>query len=286
MSKKNKASSGTSLVALFTSYTWYKHNLTPRSMVNVKSRIFYYAVQPILKLLHKLSGLSLEAFLLQRHFIIDHLLEKEIEANPNTTVVEIGAGYSSRGYRMLKKYQSRGLEYLELDLPDVMQKKTEIIESLAIEHRPVILPCNFFAQTGPLSLQDIVEKHVGKDRHIVIITEGLVDYFRFSILQPVWQKIAEVIRGARSGVYLTDLTPRNDSHPCYFYIRLFERVLRLFAREPLPTNFSDDVDVQSKFAASHFSSAHVLNPTEYANILPTSAIESNPLVRIVQAQAF
>jgi len=54
-----------------------------------------------------------------RHRIIDDLLRQELGANPNLTVVIIGAGFDTRAFRL------NGGTWVELDEPQVIAYKDE-----------------------------------------------------------------------------------------------------------------------------------------------------------------
>src|SRR5689334_13254339 len=54
-----------------------------------------------------------------RHRIIDDLLREELVANPNLTVVIIGAGFDTRAFRL------KGGTWIELDEPQVISYKEE-----------------------------------------------------------------------------------------------------------------------------------------------------------------
>jgi O-methyltransferase involved in polyketide biosynthesis len=42
---------------------------------------------------------------------------------------------------------------------------------------------------------------------LVIITEGLVNYFELGTISAVWQRLAHLLNGYPLGVYLTDVYP-------------------------------------------------------------------------------
>jgi O-methyltransferase involved in polyketide biosynthesis len=263
---------------------WHKHGLAPPEMVPRSATVFHHGAYLLEFLFKRLMGLDLQAFLLQRHLMLDHLLEKEIEEHSDTTVVEIGCGYSPRGVRFMDRHGSHGVKYVELDLPEVARQKLQLVERLNREHRPVVVPCNLLEEMGPLSLEDVCREHVPRGRHLVLITEGLVNYFDPEKLSRVWKRMADILDRYPSGAYLTDITLRNFSHPRIGAIRLAVRAIAAVARSKVFLHGDDEADIREQLCRSGFRRALVCHPSEFRDLLPEVAREEFPVVRVAKGE--
>ena len=72
-----------------------------------------------------------------RHRIIDDLLRQELLANPNLSVVIIGAGFDSRAYRL------KGGTWVELDEPHVIAYKNDRLPVSSSENELHRIPIDF-----------------------------------------------------------------------------------------------------------------------------------------------
>ena len=87
-------------------------------LTTIQGRLFYETVRPVMWVGRRFThGLDLETSLLQRHHVIDHLLDEAIQAGRVGQVVELAAGLSGRGLRFARRYRRRGLTVVEGDLP-------------------------------------------------------------------------------------------------------------------------------------------------------------------------
>ena len=271
-----------SIIARYTAYTWFRNGLLPHAFLPDKAALFYWIVRPVNSLLAWFFGNSLEAFLLQRHLIIDHLLERELGVAPVTAVVEIGAGYSARGHLLLKRLQGQRLIYLELDLPNVVACKRQMLEAAAVKPLPLLLECDINARATPDSLREIILQHVPRQARLVLLTEGLMDYFGKDAVHAIWTEMADILRTYEGGVYLSDIAPRAADHPAYNYMRTIMYIIQKLVGRKYPPFFANDDEVAIALRAAGFN-AEVLNPAAFHTLLPARAREPKPLVRLIRA---
>ena len=243
---------------------------------------FYWLLKPMERLLAVISGTSLDAFLLHRHVIIDHLLEKEIAVAPVTAIVEIGAGFSARGHLFLNKFAAQRLTYLELDLPDVIVDKQKLIAAWKIAPKLSLHSCDITDHASANSLRRIIDRHVPREARLVLLTEGLVDYFGIEALHEIWSEMAAILRDRGGGVYLSDITPRRADHPAVRYIRWGVNILSWLVHKQVPNNFRSDADVERALHAVGLV-VEIFNPVAFDAILPAHAREEKPVARIVRA---
>ena len=131
------ASDTISPTAHYTGYVWARNGLSTPELTTTEGRILFESLQPLMVVSGTLGRPSLEAYLLARHVAIDALLERAIERDRVTQVLEVAAGLSPRGWRFAQRYGDR-VTYVEADLPAMASRKREALEraaSLTDNHR-------------------------------------------------------------------------------------------------------------------------------------------------------
>lgn len=132
-----------------------------------------------------------------RHKLIDKLI---YETNSDQ-VLELASGFSSRGLSMSKE---NNFNYVELDLPSVIQKKEQIIKGIAAEGG-FEMPSNLHFESGNAldfeSLEKAV-KYFNKSKPLVITNEGLLRYLTKDEKAKVAQHIHKVLEEF-NGVWIT-----------------------------------------------------------------------------------
>lgn len=144
--------------------------------------------------LNKLLAPEIEA----RYKLINKLLDKYNIKQ----VLELAAGYSSRGLI----YSKKGYNYVELDLESVSKNKKEILQS--IEEN---IPENLNIITGNVLKKDdfkMLENYFKTDEEIAVINEGLLRYLTFDEKRQVAKNIYELL-SKHGGIWITsDVTPK------------------------------------------------------------------------------
>lgn len=143
--------------------------------------------------LNKFLAPEIEARYKLTNKILDNLNIKQ--------VIEIAAGYSSRGI----SYAEKGYEYIEMDLEEVSKNKLKILEDIAK------IPNNLHIISGnALKEADFekCEKFLNKKEEVAIINEGLLRYLTFEEKEIVAKNIHHVLK-KYNGVWITcDVTPK------------------------------------------------------------------------------
>lgn len=105
-----------------------------------------------------------------RFKMVNHLLK----AYRPHQVLEIAAGFSPRGLEMAK---DASVEYVEVDLPGVIQEKRSIVEKL-VEQSKVRAQLNLHLEEGnALNLPDLLAAtRFFADKPIAVVSEGLLPY--------------------------------------------------------------------------------------------------------------
>jgi len=101
----------------------------------------------------------------QRHQIIDEVLEKELQQNPNTKIFIIGAGFDTRAYRM------KGGNWIEVDEPEVISYKEEKLPVAQSPNSLTRISIDFANE----SLLDKLN-HYKTNEEVIIVVEGVTMY--------------------------------------------------------------------------------------------------------------
>jgi len=163
-------------------------------IVNLYMR-FYRLVNP--------QVYSLKHQLLHRHAAIDSLLR----LSPSARVIEVACGFSPRGSHVSASPQ---IEYIEIDLPEVVVRKRQQLESTPAG-RVVLARPNFHLQPGDITTLDFAEEF-GVHKSTAVVTEGLMMYFPRDVQMRIWRSIAFLLRKT-GGLYLFDYIPLSDEPP-------------------------------------------------------------------------
>ena len=113
-----------------------------------------------------------------RHRIIDDLLRQELLANPNLTVVIIGAGFDTRAFRL------KGGTWIELDEPQVITYKEERLPASTSENELQRIPIDFTT--------DSLEQKLGSSSNrdpVTVVIEGVLMYLEEETIDTLLQTL-------------------------------------------------------------------------------------------------
>ena len=134
-----------------------------------------------------------------RYKLVSRLL-KESGVNQ---VLEIAAGYSTRGFDLTKN--DGNISYVELDLPEVCDRKVGAINSFAT------MPENLHVVSGNALRQEDInkcEQFFQKESPVAVTNEGLLRYLDFDEKKQVATNIYKLL-SRHGGVWITcDVTPK------------------------------------------------------------------------------
>jgi len=271
--------SSISFTALYTGHVWTRDGISAPFFHTRGGAFLYGALAPFEFVGRRIVGGNIRTFLLQRHHLIDHRLHQLIEAGV-TQVVEIACGLSPRGHRFCQQYPQ--LTYLETDLPDMAHRKKQLLQEhdvLSERHR--VLPINIFAEDGELSLAHVLDQ-LDHSKPVVVITEGLVNYFPLAVISEFWRKLATALRAFPQGTYLTDNYPLYHGMPFYHTLKNLGRLLGAISRSQVGFHFHSDEQTVSHFLQQGFDGLTVHNPADFYSQLPIPQTRGNPMVRILE----
>ncbi len=268
--------------AHYTGYVWCRHGLAPAEWATREGRAMVAFMKvPMMVASLTNHGMTLEKMLLQRHRIIDWVLERAVASREVGQIVEVAAGHSGRGLRFARRYPE--LVYVEGDLPAVVARKRAMLERVGWKpsaHHDVI-ELDALADRGPQSLFDAVGPRLDRARGTAIVTEGLIGYFARPDLDGMWRRFARFLGGYPAGLYASDCGVASD-HRRSPARHAFRRFLGVVARGTVHIHFADEAALRDALAAAGLGRAEVHRPSALAAQLqlPTG----DDVVRVLEAR--
>lgn len=241
--------------AHFTGYVWYRNGLGDPALSTRAGRFLAAAFRPIERAARLAGSPALEDILLARHRTIDERLELAIESGQVQQVLEVAAGLSPRGLRFSRRHGDR-LLYLEGDLPAMARRKREALARTALPSgaHHVVVDIDVMTEDGPCSLADIAARFFDPSRGLVVISEGLLNYFDRATVERIWARLAGVLSRHRFGLYLSDLHLGNDMDRVRG-ARAFAVFLSVFARGRVHFHYDDSGQAGRALLAAGFAEA-------------------------------
>lgn len=271
-----------SFTAHYTGYIWYQMGISHSSLATAKGKSLAYITHPIESLAEKYIGGSMRTTLKIRHTMLDDQLIQLIQQYPNLQVLEIAAGLSPRGWWFRKHYPE--INYRELDLPEMAQTKQQALKQIE-QNSPDVLSADLFTPDFQTAFDEF-----DLQRPLVIISEGLINYFDKTLLKKLLQSIVLYSRDFQTVHYLTDLYPEPIQNKLAKVIWNSSKLLKLMSRSAFSFHFIDPAEAQHFFQDNGFEKVDVIQPAVYFNsILKSENLDSDKhlgdLVWMVHAQS-
>lgn len=268
--------------AHFTAYVWYRRGLSDAAFVSLFGRFSHAVLRPVMWASRKFFDLDLERMLLLRHLQIDADLQRAIEIDGVCQVVEIACGLSPRGYRFTQRYPQ--LHYIEADLPAMAGRKGQLLaENQWLSNTHQVVSVDVFAEDGPFRLANAFAQ-LNRSEPVVVITEGLVNYFSLDQIELFWTRLAEQLRPFCAASYVTDLYPELHLHPRYRQIRWGVDLVGRLTRGEYFLHYADADAIAEGFKACGFADVAVVDPSLRAKDLGLPLSTLPGLVRVVHAR--
>jgi O-methyltransferase involved in polyketide biosynthesis len=262
--------------AHYTGYVWTRNGLSHPALATREGRLLFDALRPVIAAGRPFGGASLEAYLLTRHAAIDALLERAIERDGITQVVEIACGLSPRGWRFAQRYGD-AITYVEADLPDMAARKRTAFDRIGClsEHHRVV-DIDALSDDGPESLGALAET-LSSAHGVAVITEGLLGYLAGPVVEGLLHRLATVLAAFPDGRYISDLhigAVQNSQ------VRLFRVLLSAFVRGRVHLHFDTPADAERAVRAAGFASARLERGSD---ITGTDRGRGSDMVHILEA---
>lgn len=241
-----------SFTAHYTGYIWYQMGISHEALATTKGKSLAYLVHPIESWAEKYVGGSMRTTLKQRHTMLDHHLEQLIQESPDLQVLEIACGLSPRGWWFRQHYPS--ITYRELDLPDMAQTKQNALQQIE-KNAPEVLSVDLFTEAFAQAF-DVFDPN----RPLVVISEGLINYFDKHLLKQLIQSIAHYGSSFKNFHYLTDLYPEPVKNKLASIIWNSSKLLKLMSRSSFSFHFKNPKEVEDFFKDTEFDQVSVEQP--------------------------
>lgn len=164
---------------------------------------------------HRLA--PLRHSLLHRHTMIDHLLRESGYRH----VIELAAGFSRRGAAATSDAH---VQYTELDLPHVVERKRELLqrtdEGRAVLARPGLRLVDGDVETVAL------EPFVRRDEPVFVIAEGLMMYLAADARRRMFAKVRQLAATTGELRFVFDLTPTSEQSESGVAGRVLEAAIK------------------------------------------------------------
>lgn len=244
-----------SFTAHYTGYIWYQMGISHPVFATAKGKTLAALVHPIESWAEKYVGGSMRTTLKQRHTMLDQHLENLIQKHPDLQVLEIACGLSPRGWWFRQHHPS--IRYRELDLPDMAATKQAALQQIETDADDV-LSVDLFTEAFA-SAFTVFDPH----RPLVVISEGLINYFEKPLLQQLIQAIANYGRDFKQLHYLTDLYPEPTQNKLATIIWNSSRLLKWMSRSAFSFHFKTPKEVEDFFHEAGFHQVIVQQPKQF-----------------------
>jgi O-methyltransferase involved in polyketide biosynthesis len=245
----------------------------------------FYALQGPMRLAALATGgVTLETLLLQRHLIIDQLLDEAIESGLVGQIVEVACGVSGRGHRLERRHRDKELIYVEGDLPHMAERKRRMLARVpgrSPTHHVVALDA--LATAGPSTIAARASPLLDPTRGTALVTEGLLSYFARHHVDGMWGRFVELLSRYPGGLYLSDIHLDDELHGRPL-IRGFRACLSAFARGQVHLHFRDHEGLRQALREAGFEDVTVHLPRERARQLNLPLGNLGDYVNVVAAR--
>jgi O-methyltransferase involved in polyketide biosynthesis len=265
-----------SATAHYTGYVWARNGLSHPELATIEGRLLFESIRPVFAISGALGGASLEAYLLARHTAIDVLLERAIDGEHVSQVIEVTCGLSPRGWRFTERHPE--LTYVEADLPAMAERKRRALErmgSLSDRHR--VATVDALTDVGPGSLASVAAG-LDRARGFAIVTEGLLGYLDIDAVEGMLGRLTRVLAGFADGRYISDFHVREIRRSTQ--VRVFAYALAAFVRGRVHFHFEDSAQAEAALARAGFATAHTYRAIELG---PHPHRPGGELVHILEA---
>lgn len=244
-----------SFTAHYTGYIWYQMGISHPVLATAKGKTLAALVHPIESWAEKYVGGSMRTTLKQRHSMLDTHLQKLIEQHPDLQVLEIACGLSPRGWWFRQHYPN--INYRELDLPNMAATKQAALQQIE-PNVDEVLSVDLFTDAFATVFEVFDPK-----RPLVIISEGLINYFEKPLLQQLIQAIATYGGLFKELHYLTDIYPEPTQNKLATVIWNSSRLLKWMSRSAFSFHFKTPKEVQRFFNEASFKQVEVIQPKQF-----------------------
>ncbi|MCU4323159.1 MULTISPECIES: class I SAM-dependent methyltransferase [Acinetobacter] len=244
-----------SFTAHYTGYIWYQMGISHPVFATGRGKFLAALVHPLETWAEKHVGGSMRTTLKQRHQMIDEHLCQLITQHPQLQVLEIACGLSPRSWNFRQKFPE--INYRELDLPDMAKIKTQALKILD-QDAPEVLTADIFSE----ELVNIFQVF-DSERPLVVISEGLINYFDKDMLHTLLKGITEYGQRFPEIHYLSDIYPEPVKNRLASFIWICSRLLKFMSHSAFTFHFKSPQELQQFCQQTGFIAVEVKQPQRY-----------------------
>lgn len=282
MSSKPTDSSGISFTALYTGAVWHRHGLSDDCLATRQGRWLYHLMTPFESASQLAIGGNIRTFLLQRHLIIDELIDQAIASRGITQVLEIACGMSPRGIRLRQRHP--GIHMVEADLPDMAGRKAlRLLAADRLGSNHQVTPIDILADHGEHQLEHVLDRVFDNRKPVIVVTEGLTSYFSLDVITTFWQRLAAALAQRPGSVYLTESYYRPRPPLLNGSLNALGKLLGAATRSQVSFHFQTDDEARRHFLDCGFNSAVVHDPRDWYDRLAIPESRGEPMVRVIES---
>jgi len=211
-----------SVTALYTSATWSWGRLPNAELLDhAHARRVFRLVNAVLKVARPFIGLRapLHLALIHRHTLIDSLLR----ASGYVRVLELAAGLSRRGVTFTADPR---IDYVEVDRPDVVAKKRELLERTP-DGRAALARANFHLVAADVLTESFETVCPTDGARLFVIAEGLLMYLEPEAQRSLGRAVAGRLADG-GGMFVFDFVPPRELPPPGRVARGLDWVMKQF----------------------------------------------------------
>ncbi len=267
-----------SFTAHYTGYIWYQMGISHPALATAKGKTFVKLLHPFETLAEHYVGGSMRSTLKQRHQMLDEQLQALIAQHADVQVLEIACGLSPRGWWFRQHYPH--IIFRELDLPDMAATKNAALKQFEANAPEVMAVDLFQAEMATVFSQ------FDPNKPLVIMSEGLINYFSLPMLQQLLKNIMTHTSRFHTLHYLTDIYPEPVKNKLATLIWNCSKLLKLLSRSAFSFHFQKPEAAEQYFQQIGFNEVSVLQPIHYfaGDRLGSEREHDGDLVWLIHAQ--
>lgn len=254
MEKQPSEHASISFTAHYTGEMWQKLGLSHPALATKRGKQLHKLMYPIEWFANTFFGVTTNKTLTSRHHLIDQCAIKFIEKFPNTQVVEIAAGLSPRGWRFLQNHAD--ISYAEIDLTAMSQLKQTKSQNL-----PAPTPSFHTIDIIKDDLSDFFNE-LDKNRPVLIITEGLINYFSLDVLAKLSQKLAKHLQAFSNTAWITENYPFSTNKNYNKLVKTASFALGKLTKSSFSFYFDKPASLIDFFQKNGFTKVDIYQPSQ------------------------
>jgi O-methyltransferase involved in polyketide biosynthesis len=242
-----------SITAHYTAQVWVKNGLPEAAPLDTfQGRALYWLAYPFFAVASRCGLTTPHEFLLQRHLLMDALLEQLAPAQ----VIELGCGLSPRAIAYCRR---RSRPVLDVDLPDLLRLKARLLESRLVSRYHLVpldlIESQDYARDLRPALQALAPT--------VVLAEGLLTYYSLPLQQKIFERVCRLLQSCGGGTFITDVHHQMDVDRLGTVARLFMRGLHQLARTEQHRMIAHAAQGRQMLQQAGFSSVQLHRPADW-----------------------